>query len=542
MISDVCQHLMRRTRLEYRPSNSQFIVRSWSSFNSTPDPSKSSSIAIFWSPRVVFGGDKIPYTIERGTVQVNKDSGLIDACFPGESKERAIARTKQSSSNSIDFIDLSISATGSTRHGERDKLSSPCLSPGLIDIHTHISSLGRNWEGYTSATEAAAAGGITTIIGMPLNSLPPTCSVKEVEMELEEANSRSKLYVDVGLWGGILPETAPLTDQLSELLSHPNILGLKAFLSPLPPNAGYQALDPNQLLDVARLCGTFQKPILVHSELMTTEELHKSLQTCFPKDGSLDNSHLAHVRSRPAEWEQAAVEVVVEATKYCDMHVVHLSDALGCLPIIENAKRAIQESGGTRSRLTVESCPHYLLLDSSQVQDGDTRVKCFPPIREKEQREALWKGLRKGLIDMVASDHSPCEPHMRQTSLRSAWGGLTGLQYQLPATWTAAQKMNCGITEADIAKWWSQNPAYLAGLTEKGSIEPEKRADFVCWDTEFLAAPDSYSNEYHRWKGDCYYSSQQLFGRVLGTWLGGEKIYDGAYDKLLIHKGCYIQK
>lgn len=495
--------------------------------STTTISSSSSSFLALWSPRVVFGGDQEEYTVQEGTVVVDQTSGIIHACVPGETRDQA--RSRIQNSNNVPLLDLS------QRHSS---FSSVCLSPGLIDVHTHISSLGRSWEGYTTATQAAAAGGITTVIGMPLNSLPPTVSAEIVEQELQAANT-SRLYVDVGLWGGVLPETAYLDDQLRELLNHPNVLGLKAFLSPLPPNAGYQAVTPDQLLHIAKICGTFQKPILVHAELMTVEDIQREIQRAYPADGSLDDSHDAHVQSRPPQWEQDAVRLVTEATQYCNMHVVHLSDALGCRPIIEQAKSSPASRQG---RLTVETCPHYLLLDTQQVKVGDTRVKCFPPIREPEQREALWEGLASGLIDMVASDHSPCEASMRQHSIRNAWGGLTGLQYQLPVTWTASKRMrNIHVTEADIAKLWSRNPAQLAGLQDRGSIETGKRADFVIWDTNYTDQPDNYIKEYHRWRGDCYYSSQELQGRVLETWLRGSQIYDGVDDQFLSHSGSYIE-
>mmetsp|Transcript_7341 Transcript_7341/g.17984 ORF Transcript_7341/g.17984 Transcript_7341/m.17984 type:complete len:614 (-) Transcript_7341:30-1871(-) len=215
--------------------------------------------------------------------------------------------------------------------------------------------------------------------------------------------------------------------------------------------------------------------------------------------------------------------------------------------------------------LTVETCPHYLLFDSDQISESidlqnDRRVKCFPPIRGPDQRRRLWKGLVDGEIDMVASDHSPCEPSMRHdaSSMKTAWGGLTGLQYQLPATWSAAKVFeteehdrggntcsSCTITEEDVAVWWSANPSQLAGLDhDRGSIEAGKRADFVLWDTSYVGPPDDYSTEYHRWKGDCVYSSKKyLRGRVLGTWLKGEHIYDGIQDKILQkNQGRYIQR
>jgi allantoinase len=562
-------------RLVMGPASGGHTARS----SSTPRRCWLSSVSpwsmgkVFWAPRVVFGGDRLDYMVDRGTVLVDR-RGMIVGCFPGESREDALARMTDdapATRSGREFIDLSamvpppssLPTTAATASS-----STPCLSPGLIDVHTHISSLGRDWEGYTTATQAAAAGGVTTVIGMPLNSLPPTCSVAEVEQELEEARA-SELFVDVGLWGGVLPETADLTEQLSDLLGHPNVLGLKAFLSPLPAGAGYQAISPVQLLEVAKVCGSFDKPILVHSELMTLDEASEEARRAYDSSGSssplLDNSHHAHVQSRPTKWEQDAVRVVVEATQHCDMHIVHLSDGLGCLPIIEEAKQVARESGDEtthfglahsqkqgwheqrrrRRRLTVETCPHYLLLDSSQIRDGDTTVKCFPPIRGPEQRRELWRGLSTGLIDMIASDHSPCEPSMRRRAMRDAWGGLSGLQYQLPATWTAAQRANeengaIGADEARLALWWSSNPARMAGLDDRGNIEPGKRADFVGWDTSHVGIPSGYSREYHRWKGDCFYSSQELQGRVLGTWLSGTLVYDGIHDSFGPDLGNYI--
>lgn len=485
-----------------------------------------------WSPSVVFGGDQVPFTAQQGTIEIDSTNGIIQACFPGETKDDAHRRVQEQNQLNQQLVDLS---------GKYSSFSSVCISPGMIDVHTHISSLGRNWEGYTTATKAAAAGGITTIIGMPLNSLPPTISLDVVDQEWKAA-CESELHIDVGLWGGVLPETAYQDDQLCDLLSHPNVLGLKAFLSPLPLTAGYQAITPQQLLHVAQICGTFHKPILVHSELMSPDDVDRAVQFAFPDDGSLDDSHDAHIQSRPAKWEQDAVKVVIEATRYCDMHVVHLSDGVGCLPLVEQAKRSITQHR-QRRRLTVETCPHYFLLDSDQVDDGDTRVKCFPPIREPSQREALWDGLQTGLIDMIASDHSPCEPSMRQHSIKHAWGGLTGLQYQLPATWTAARRKKQGaVSVCDMARWWSRNPARLASLHDRGCIEPGKKADLVVWDTEFVDRPDNYAKEHHRWAGDCYYSSIDLKGRVLETWLGGKEIYDGLEDRHISNRaGRYIE-
>lgn len=464
---------------------------------------------IFWSGQVVF-----PNQVCEGAVEVNTSDGTILSCYPGQSKTEADQLAKRKFAS---FLDL----------GEKG-----CLSPGLFDVHVHISALGRDWEGYTSATQAAAAGGITTLIGMPLNSLPATTSPESFYLEKETAGN-SDLYVDVGLWGGVVPGNCN-SDALEDLLCS-GVLGLKAFLSPLPPAAGYEAVSPKQLIQAAKICGQHDKPILVHSELMPEEELAQKLQLSFNMLG--EHSYQAHLNSRPPEWEQRAVKVVCEAASYCHMHVVHLSDS-GCLEMIRDAKNDQHKD------LTVETCPHYLVLDSSIVQDADTRIKCFPPIRDPDNREVLWSAMESRLIDMVASDHSPCEPHMRcpeTGSMKEAWGGLTGLQYQLQATWTEASRR--GFSLLDMARWWSRNPSSLAGMSDiKGTIEPGKQADFCWWDPTFVGAPNAYSREYHRWTGDTYYASDSnQRGRVLGTWLRGEKVYDGESDQHLKVAGEFLE-
>jgi allantoinase len=202
----------------------------------------------------------------------------------------------------------------------------------------------------------------------------------------------------------------------------------------------------------------------------------------------------------------------------------------------------VQDSSG-RPLLTVETCPHYLLLDESRVSDGDTRIKCFPPIRSAENREQLWAGLQSGLIDMIASDHSPCEPpmrHMETENFQTAWGGLSGLQYQLQATWTGAVPRQC--TLADMAKWWSENPAQLAGLDKyKGKIKVQYQADLCWWDTDYVGAPNDYSREYHRWKGTTYFAENvEMVGRVLGTWVKGQLVYDGLQDQHYSPQGSLL--
>ncbi|KAL9187132.1 hypothetical protein ACHAXT_010852 [Thalassiosira profunda] len=425
------------------------------------------------------------------------------------------------------------------------------LSPGLIDVHCHISELGRDWEGYRTATRAAAAGGITTLMGMPLNSLPATTTVEALEQEVEAA-CEVHLMADVGLWGGAVPSNTSCEEGLRELerLLDAGVFGLKAFLAPLPKDAGYETVSPAQLEQAAEVCGRRNKPLLVHSELMTQEEQDTKADEAY--DGMDDGSYEAHVASRPGQWERDAVEVVCNLTNRCHMHVVHLSDA-GCLDVIESTKRRLMNADADiRGNLTVETCPHYLLFDLESLPDADTHFKCFPPIREKANQMKLWnRGLLDTntdgfpLIDMIASDHSPCTPEMRlmeSENVRRAWGGLSGLQYQLQSSITALeryqQSTSRGVADemiAQLAQWWSTAPSKLVpGLHSiKGSIAVGCQADLCAWDTTFLGEPNGYGTEHHRWRGGSVYAEMELRGRVVETWLRGVKVYDGESDSFL---------
>ena len=516
-VSDVSCGLSIRNHVESKqrmlsPSASLFVARA-SSLRPRCAPK------VLWSGSVLFDDDddraERPSSPRPGSVVINT-SGQIEACI-GQHVSSHQAKHYADLHN-YEFVNL----------GE-----DTCLSPGLIDVHTHISEMGgRNWEGYYTATRAAAAGGLTTIMGMPLNSLPPTTTLDAVDMERTAANSYS-LACDVGLWGGVLDDTS--IETLTELVSSPFVFGIKAFLAPLPPNAGYQAVTPQQLKIAADICGPAHKPILVHSELMTHQESLQAADEAFERHGNNDASYMAHVESRPPEWERAAVQVVADLCDRCDMHVVHLSDAEGCLPIIQAAKANNRHEKASQHRLTVETCPHYLLLTAKDIPDGDTRFKCFPPIRSANNQRLLKEALRSGLIDMIASDHSPCDASMRKRAeldMRRAWGGLSGLQYQLPATMQAMEAVVTNDPQSMMATWWSRNPSLLVpGLAKsKGCIQNGKQADLVAWDSSFVGPPTSYSSEHHRWKGDCVYTDMSLRGRVMGTWLAGMQVYDGETD------------
>lgn len=480
-------------------------VRSSSSFSrKRSGRSRKSMETVFWCENVVYHNE-----LASGAVVVKGD--IIHSCLKGMTKASAKDLAQQLGARWIDLGDS-------------------CLSPGLIDVHAHISALGREWEGYETATKAAAAGGITTIMGMPLNSIPPTTTVEALEEERHMAVS-SDLYVDVGLWGGVVPGNCNESD-LSKLLTA-GVFGLKAFLSPLPEAAGFESISPKELLAAAKFTGKHNKPILVHSELMSEARWIGATEDAYLLRSA--SSFGAHVESRPVQFERDAVNVVCEAASFCHMHIVHLSDS-GCLASISSTKADRNKS------LTVETCPHYLLFDSSMIPDGNTLFKCFPPIRDQKNREFLWKALDDGIIDIVASDHSPCDPSLRLLetgNMKNAWGGLSGLQYQLPATWTGALFRRFNLR--DMAKWWSQNPAMLIGASNKGLILEGMQADLCWWDFRYQGAPNEYSKEYHRWKGNTVYASDtQMRGRVLGTWVRGEHVYDGIRDEHAVPIGRFL--
>jgi allantoinase len=404
-------------------------------------------------------------------------------------------------------------------------------------VHVHISALGgRGWEGFASATRAAAAGGLTAVIGMPLNSIPPTTSPETLEAEVVQAKAEG-LHVDVGFWGGVIPSSLAAGD-LPRLLADPRVLGIKAFLSHLPPAAGYAAVSPAELDAAAAILaaqalvhaggggeavGSSPRqslPLLVHCELFSEGEAASLLASARALNAS--RAFATFASSRPPSFERAAIDellAVVRAHPSLRAHVVHLSDA-GSLARLQSAK----ESFAANRRLTVETCPHYLHFAAEGVPDGETRLKCLPPLRDRLNRARLWEGLRSGIIDMVASDHSPCLPAMRRLDdgdFLEAWAGISGLQFSLPATWAGARPRNHSL--ATLAKWWSEEPARLCGQWHaKGSLRAGKDADFVVWEPETLALTDQV---YHRHAGSIFAGRSDLRGLVRHTFLRGREVF-----------------
>jgi allantoinase len=375
------------------------------------------------------------------------------------------------------------------------------LLPGLVDTHVHVNEPGRTeWEGFETATRAAAAGGVTTICDMPLNSLPPTVSVGALTEK--RAAAAGKCWVDVAFWGGAVPGNSGALRPLHQA----GVVGFKCFLidSGVPE---FPPLEPADLRSVLGSLAAMDALLIVHAE--DTAEVK-------PVSGRDFGSFVA---SRPPVAERRAIEKVIGAAAATGgrAHIVHLS-AAECVAMIAGAKAA-------GIRLTAETCPHYLYFAAEQVSDGATEFKCCPPIRDAVNREALWRGLEAGVIDCVVSDHSPCPPELKALGsgdFGAAWGGIASLQLGLSAVWTVARRR--GRTLDDMARWMAAGPADLAGLPGKGRLAAGCDADLVAFDPD-----DTYLVEagllLHRHPVTPY-AGQTLTGRVRQVWLRGTALLD----------------
>jgi len=365
------------------------------------------------------------------------------------------------------------------------------------------------WEGFKTATRAAAAGGVTTIVDMPLNCIPATTTREGLRAKLEVA--RYKLHVDAAFWGGVVPGN---TSELG-MLWNAGVVGFKCFLVPSGvdefPNVTEKDLR-EAMPELARLGAT----LIVHAELPGPIEAACG-QT---SEGKIERTYDAFLRTRPRAAENEAVKLMIRLSREteCRVHIVHLSSA-EALPTLREAKAA-------GVLITAETCPHYLYFGAEEIPDRATEFKCCPPIREHENREELWDALRDGMIDMVVSDHSPCPPEMKLPEpgdFTKAWGGISSLQLRLPVMWTEAKKR--GFTISQIAEWLCRAPTKLVGLDRrKGAIAVGYDADIVIWnpDAEFRVAPEMI---HHRHKLTPY-AGEVLLGKVEKTFLRGQMVYD----------------
>jgi allantoinase len=376
------------------------------------------------------------------------------------------------------------------------------LLPGLVDSHVHICEPGHtDWEGFASATRAAAAGGITTLVDMPIDSEPATVNIEALEEKRRSANG--KCHVDVGFWGGITPRNA------NELvrLDAAGVLGFKCFLI----DSGAPDLPAVSLPDLEAALVALRR---IDALTVVHAELGKAGEAVSAYSGRRYRGYLA---SRPRRLENEAIDELIAAAERTGarIHIAHLSSS-DALPAIRSAVEA-------GVRISAETCPHYLAIAAKDVPDGDTRFKAAPPIRDADNQELLWQGLEAGVLTMIVSDHSPCMPAMKTMDtgdFGAAWGGISSLQLSLPVVWTEARRR--GYTLEDLARWMAAGPADLVGLPAKGRIAVGADADFSIFapDDEFVV---DETKLYHR-NPMTPYVGRTLTGTVRRTFLGGQAV------------------
>jgi allantoinase len=383
------------------------------------------------------------------------------------------------------------------------------ILPGLVDSHVHVNEPGRtDWEGFATATRAAAAGGFTLIADMPLNCLPPTTTVEA--LEAKRACAQKSSLVDWALWGGVVSDN----QQHIESLAAAGVPGFKCFLID-PGIEGFTMVSEQQLCDALPHIAETGLPLLVHAEQpgpieVATRELVRANWRRYD----------TYLKSRPDEAELAAIDLLLSLCRKFRfrLHIVHLST--------HKALDTLRHAKSDGLPVTVETCPHYLYFSAEQIADGATLCKCAPPIRREANREQLWQALREGVIDFVVTDHSPCPPQLKRLdegSFRNAWGGIASLSVALPVVWTEVRRR--GFSLCDIAKWMAEKPAQLAGCGErKGKIAERFDADFLVFDseTEFELSEDRL----HYRHPVSPYLGHRLIGVVQQTYLRGRCIFD----------------
>ncbi|WP_460999367.1 allantoinase AllB [Streptomonospora sediminis] len=397
------------------------------------------------------------------------------------------------------------------------------LLPGLVDSHVHVNEPGRTeWEGFATATRAAALGGVTTLIDMPLNSVPPTTTA--AGLAAKRAAAEGKLGIDVGFWGGAVPENSRpgATGELAALHAQ-GVYGFKAFLSPSGV-AEFGHLSPAELETAGSAIAAFGGLLIVHAE---DPDVLSDAPACSGRD------YAEFLASRPPTAENEAIARVIDVARRTGVraHILHLSSA-AALPLIAQAR-----SAGVP--LTVETCPHYLTLAAETIPAGATRFKCCPPIRDSANRDLLWRALRDGLVDCVVSDHSPSTPELKDIGtgdFGTAWGGVSGLQVGLAAMWTEARRR--GVPLAEVVRWMSAAPARIAGVAGKGTIAAGNDADLVVFAPEegFRVRAAELG---HRHPVSAY-DGAELVGRVRRTFLRGAETGPHSTGGRMLERGAAV--
>lgn len=383
------------------------------------------------------------------------------------------------------------------------------VMPGLVDTHVHVNEPGRtDWEGFETATRAAAAGGVTTIVDMPLNSIPSTTDVAALDDKREAAAGQCR--VDVGFWGGVVPGN---TDTLRDL-HEAGVLGFKCFRVDSGVDE-FEHVGREDLDEAMPILADLETVLLTHAELPgPIEEAGQVWDDADPTE------YATYLASRPPEAELAAIEEMMDLaeTHDCRVHIVHLATAEGLALLDDEPFHEVP--------VTAETCPHYLTFAADDIPDGATAYKCAPPIRTGDDRDSLWRGLDVGLLDLVATDHSPSPPELKcleSGRFDEAWGGVASLQVSLSAVWTEAYYR--GYDPDDLATWLCERPAWLAGIDDrKGSIEAGKDADFVVWSPGSSFEVDAETLEHRH--PVCPYDGKLLRGAVEQTYVRGRCVYD----------------
>lgn len=411
-----------------------------------------------------------------GTVEVDRATGLITA-----------VHDYRSPNADFDYGDL-------------------VIMPGLLDAHVHLNEPGRTeWEGFESGTKAAISGGVTTVVDMPLNAIPPTTNTENLSIKLKAAEGQC--YSDVAFWGGVIPDNSedllPLVDA--------GVRGFKCFLI----NSGvleFPHVSPSEVAIAMETLKDSDSILMFHAEMDSTET---KLMTEAP--GS-NGEYQAFLDSRPDSFEVDAIQKIIDIAKRYPslrLHIVHLASSKA-LPILKQA----QDSG---LKITAETCFHYLTFHAEQIPDHATQYKCCPPIRSTSNREELWTALKDGIITSVVSDHSPCTPKLKEGTFMSAWGGVSALGLGLQILWTEASSRNFSI--GDISRWTSENTAIQTRLyPQKGALHVGSDADFVIWDPEQTWTVTL--DDLHFKNKVSPYLGRQLKGSVQETWLRGQKVWD----------------
>jgi len=408
-------------------------------------------------------------------------------------------------------------------------------SPGIVDTHVHVNEPGRTeWEGCDTATRAAAAGGVTTIVDMPLNSVPATTTV--AALEAKRAAARGQCHVDVAFWGGVVPGNAPDLDGLVDA----GVRGFKCFLVPSGVDE-FPAVDERHLREAMPIVARRGIPLLVHAEsparlIGPTHSTHQTHPTY--------QAYATYLATRPPEAEVEAIRLIARLAREFDarVHIVHVASA--------EAADEIARAKVDGVAITAETCPHYLSFAAENVPDGATEFKCAPPIREARHREALWSALDFGTLDLVATDHSPAPPALKcPGDFMRAWGGIASLELSLAAIWTALQvstlkaqlstlvslePSKLSVDLVSVARWMSEAPARLAGLDDrKGRIALGYDADLVVWDpeAEWTVEP-SRLQQRHKLSP---YAGRRLRGTVQTTFVRGTRVWD---QRRLVAAGC----